>query len=263
MGLYRVYTDEVGNHDLTHADDPNQRFLSLTRVILESSYTLRVLQPEMDQIKREFFQSDPDEPIIFHRKELVNKRPPFHPLRDPQIEERFNTTLLLALARWNYSVITVVIDKKAHRDQYQVWHYHPYHYCMSVLLERFVLFLHYGGHRGDVMVESRGGKEDGKLKESYARLYNRGTDNIPAERWQQGLTSGELKVKPKSANISGLQLADLIAHPSRREILLQHRLIVDNRDIFGDQICAILRQSKYHRNQWTGQIDGYGRKLLP
>jgi hypothetical protein len=24
MSLYRIYIDEVGNHDLIHADDPNQ-----------------------------------------------------------------------------------------------------------------------------------------------------------------------------------------------------------------------------------------------
>ncbi|MDO9130836.1 MAG: DUF3800 domain-containing protein [Anaerolineales bacterium] len=50
MALYRIYIDEVGNHDLTHADDPNQRYQSLTGVILESEYTLNALQPEMDQI---------------------------------------------------------------------------------------------------------------------------------------------------------------------------------------------------------------------
>jgi len=263
MGLFRIYIDEVGNHDMAHADDINQRFLSLTGVILESGYTLRVLQPEMDQIKREFFQSDPDEPVIFHRKELLNKRPPFHRLRDPETEERFNLALLTALARWDYRVTTVVIDKRAHRDQYQIWHYHPYHYCLAIMLERFVLFLHYGKHSGDVMVESRGGVEDSKLKDSYRRLYERGTDHIPPTRWQAGLSSSELKVKPKSANIAGLQLADLIAHPSRREILLEHQQVVDKRDTFGDQICAILRQSKYQRDGRTGQIEGYGKKLLP
>lgn len=113
------------------------------------------------------------------------------------------------------------------------------------------------------MVESRGGREDGKLKDSYRRLFAGGTDNIPPERWQERLTSSELKVKPKSANIAGLQLADLLAHPSRREVLIEHQLIVDDRDVFGDQICAILRQSKYHRNLRTGQIEGYGKKLLP
>lgn len=262
MALYRIYVDEVGTHDLIHVDDPNQRFLSLTGVILESEYALRLLLPEMEQLKRNFFQRDPDEPVILHRKELVNKRPPFHPLRDPDTEQRFNAALLDVLTRWEYRVITVVLDKKTHRDQYQIWRYHPYHYCLAVLLERFVLFLHYGGHRGDVMVESRGGKEDRELKESYTRLYQDGSDYVPPERWQERLTSRELKAKPKKANIAGLQLADLIAHPSRREVLLEHQLIEDDRRIFGDEICAILRRSKYHRHSRTEQIAGYGTKLL-
>jgi hypothetical protein len=126
-----------------------------------------------------------------------------------------------------------------------------------------VLFLHYNHHRGDVMVEARGGKEDAKLKDSYMRLYERGTDHIPAERWQERLTSHELKLRPKTANVAGTQLADLIAHPSRREVFIESRLLVDDRDVFGDQICAILRQSKYYRNLRTGQIEGYGQKLLP
>lgn len=261
--LYRLYVDEVGNHDLTHADDPNQRFLSLTGVILESEHTTQIVRPEMEAIKSEFFQHDPDEPIIFHRKELVNKLPPFHPLRDPTVEHEFNTRLLTALARWEYRVITVVLDKLTHREQYAVWHFHPYHYCMTALLERFVLLVHYAEAQGDVMVEQRGGNEDRKLKDSYQRLYERGNENIPVERWQTCLTSRELKVKPKSANVAGLQLADVIAHPSRREVLIERGLLVDRRDVFGDQISAILRQDKYHRNKRTGQIDGYGKKLLP
>lgn len=67
MTLYRVYIDEVGNHDLTHTEDPNQRFLSLTGIILESDYTLKIVQPELNQIKQRYFQHDPDESIIFHR----------------------------------------------------------------------------------------------------------------------------------------------------------------------------------------------------
>ena len=76
------------------------------------------------------------------------------------------------------------------------------------------------------------------------------------------MTSSELKVKPKSADIAGLQLADLIAHPSRREILLDNQLIANTPDIFGDKICAILRANKYMRSR-SGQIQGYGKKLLP
>jgi hypothetical protein len=263
LALYRIYIDEVGNHDLNAADNPNERFLSLTGVILESDYVRDVLIPEMDELKRQFFRRDPDEPVILHRKELVNKRCPFRALRDPTTEAAFNEALLLALARWQYTAITVVIDKREHRDRYQLWQFHPYHYCLHILLERYVLYLYYRDARGDVMVESRGGSEDLKLKESYGRLYGRGTDNIPQNRWQACLTSKELKVKPKRANIAGLQLADLIAHPSRREVLIEHRLVIDSRDTFGDQICAILRQSKYNRDRRTGRIEGYGKKLLP
>jgi hypothetical protein len=262
MSLYRIYIDETGNHDMTHADDSNQRFLALTGVILESGYNTGTLQPEMEEIKRQFFQHDPDEPVIFHRKEMVNHRPPFEALRDPKVEKKFNKTLLEALDRWEYQVITVVLDKKAHRDQYATWRYHPYHYCMAVMLERFVLFLHYGDNRGDAMVESRGGVEDEKLKDSYRRLFTSGTDPIPSERWQERMTSSELKVKSKKEDIAGLQLADLIAHPSRREILLANNLIIDDRDTFGNQICTILQKNKYLRSQ-KGKIPGYGTKLLP
>jgi hypothetical protein len=262
MSLYRIYIDETGNHDMTHADDPNQRFLALTGVILESEYNTSVFQPELDEIKRQFFKHDPDVPVILHRKEIVNRRSPFEALRGAEVEDHFNHSLLEGLQRWQYRIITVVIDKKIHRDQYSVWRYHPYHYCLAVMLERYVLFLHYGNHHGDVMVESRGRAEDEKLKDSFKRLYDLGTDNIPAERWQERLTSKELKVKSKTADISGLQLADILAHPSRREILQDHQLINDNRDIFGDKICKILRGDKYMRSR-TGQIEGYGKKLLP
>jgi hypothetical protein len=33
--------------------------------------------------------------------------------------------------------------------------------------------------------------------------------------------------------------------------------------VFGDRITEILRKSKYYRNEVTGRIGGYGKKLLP
>lgn len=263
MSLYRLYIDEVGNHDLTHADNPNERFLSLTGIIVESQYCIDELIPSMEQLKRQFFCKDPDVPIIFHRKDIVNKRYPFQALRNPEIEAKFNQTLLNRLMSWNYTVITVVIDKYAHKEKYSKWQFHPYHYCLSVMLERYVLFLHYGKNTGDVMVECRGGVEDKKLEESFERLYRNGDDNISREIWQACLTSSKPKARQKKANICGLQLADLIAHPSRREILLDNHLINDERDVFGDKITQILRESKYHRHYKTGQLEGYGKKLLP
>ena len=113
------------------------------------------------------------------------------------------------------------------------------------------------------MVEARGGVEDKQLEASYTRLYENGDKYISSETLQRNLTSSQLKVRKKSQNICGLQLADLLAHPSRREVLMDNGLIEDKREVFGDKITEILRESKYYRNNNTGEIDRCGKKLLP
>ena len=106
------------------------------------------------------------------------------------------------------------------------------------------------------MAESRGGKEDMRLKGSFRRLWEKGTDYVAPEQFEEVLTSRELKVRPKSANVAGLQLADLVAHPSRAEILYECGF-QNPPAPFAAQVIAIL-QSKYDRK------DGrpFGKKLL-
>jgi len=132
---------------------------------------------------------------------------------------------------------------------------------MKVLLERYVLWLQSMRVQGDVMAESRGGKEDMRLKASFLGLTEGGTEHIGAETIQKCLTSKQLKVKPKSNNIAGLQLADLVAHASFKAVQARKdRTALP--DTFGGQIAKILEDSKYRRSR-TGQIEGYGRKWLP
>jgi uncharacterized protein DUF3800 len=211
-------------------------------------------------LKRKYFGEHPDEPIILHRKELVNKRPPFQALRDKEVEEDFNSELIGLIEDLDYVVITSVIDKREHLDRYQIWTYDPYHYCLMVILERYVLWLLAKGARGDVMAESRGGREDRRLKDEFERIYD-SSAAVGNNRFAEHLTSSQLKVKPKTANIAGLQLADMIAHPSFVATKARHEghPLPDN---FGGRIAAVLEQSKYRR-WWDGRINGYGRKWLP
>ena len=178
-------------------------------------------------------------------------------IKDSEIRIKFDRKLLELLNAWDYTVISVCIDKKQHKETYKTWRYDPYHYCLAVLLERFVFFLEQTGNRGDVMAESRGGKEDRRLKDSFARLWENGTEYVSPERFQDVLTSKQLKVKPKSNNIAGLQLADLIAHPSRNEILDDNDLLEKDIAPFGGKIIKIL-QSKYY--QKGDNI--FGKKML-
>lgn len=254
---YRIYIDEVGNPDLESSDNPNHRFLSLTGVILELGYVESTLHPRMEMFKRKYFHSHPDEPVIFHRKELLNAQPPFEALRDDHFRAQFDRELLELMASWEYTVITVCLDKKTHKETYTTWRYDPYHYCLAVLLERFVFFLERNGWQGDVMAESRGGKEDIRLKKSFANLWSRGTDYITPERFDERLTSRQLKVKLKANNIAGLQLADLLAHPSRNEILSEKGLLAREPAPFAQEVIRIL-QRKY--DQRGGRR--FGKKYL-
>lgn len=254
---YRIYIDEVGNPDLASSENPNHRFLSLTGIILELGYVEKVVFPQMENLKKEFFGSHPDDPVILHRKEMVNAAIPFEKLKDETVKKRFDAELLSLMQKWEYTVITVCLYKKTHKETYTTWRYEPYHYCLAVLLERFFFFLERMNAHGDVIAESRGGKEDRRLKDSFTRLWEKGTDFVAPEQFQKVFTSKQLKVKPKANNISGLQLTDLLAHPSRNEILKEQGFINREFGPFSAKVIDIL-QKKY--DQVEGKI--YGKKFL-
>jgi hypothetical protein len=258
---FRCYIDEVGNADLKASHDPNHRFLSLTGLIFEIDYVANVVQPAVEGLKRKYFGSHPDDPIIFHRAELVSAHHPFKALKDPVVSAAFNAELLALLESLDYRVITAVIDKAQYLERYRTWQRPPYHYCLTVIVERYVSWLSRNGYVGDVMVEARCNTDDQRLRDCYAYLYEKGSDYMPSARAQMYLTSKELKVRNKIANIAGLQLADLIAHPSFRatQQRMQGLELPAN---FGGEIAKILERSKYHRRA-DGYINGWGRKWLP
>lgn len=160
-----------------------------------------------------------------------------------------------------YLLITVVIDKKAHIERYGSAAFHPYHYCLAVLLERYCGFLNRIHGQGDVMAESRGGTEDRQLRAAYQSIWQNGTHFRTPQFFQQALTSKEIKLKPKAANIAGLQVADLLAYPCKQEILLAHERIQDPGDVFGKEISRCVA-SKYNRRLSDGRVKGYGQVFL-
>jgi len=262
MEKYRIYIDEAGNSDLDSSDNPNHRFLSLTGVIASTQYTKAVLHPEMEALKCSFFDYHPDEPVVFHRKEMMNGIGSFRSLKDPETRAKFDDALLPAIQRWEYSFITVLLDKKEFMEKFRDWKYDPYHYCLEVLLQNYTVVLNRRDVVGDVMIESRGKKEDMRLKQAFTALYENGSDYLSAEHMQERLTSKQIKVKPKTANVAGLQLADLLAHPSRRDVLRRFGLLQNGQKnhVLGDRIIEMI-DSKYER--YDGAVEGFGLQKLP
>ena len=93
----------------------------------------------MESLKARYFDSHPDEPVILHRSDIMNRRGAFLNLfvtlvsKMPLTEE-----ILKRLREWEYVVITVCLDKERHVKRSGAWSRDPYHYCMEVLLGAFL-----------------------------------------------------------------------------------------------------------------------------
>lgn len=235
---FRLYVDETGNSDMG-ATAVDNRYLSLTGLVFDLDRMKTQITPRVEQMKSDYFGSTTEHPVILHRKELIHRDLPFSILKDPSIAERFSSDLLEILLTTPFKVMTVVIDKYEHRQRYGTAAYEPYNYCMAALVERYCIWLSGLHARGDVMSESRGGKDDFRLKSVYSGIYTQGTNVRSSSDIQPFLTSRELKVKPKSANEMGLQLADLVAYPSFRLAYARHYSLVLPEN-FGTKIARVL-----------------------
>jgi hypothetical protein len=111
------------------------------------------------------------------------------------------------------------------------------------------------------MAEWRGIKPNMKLENAYKYIYNNGTENMGSPDFQARLSSAQLKIKKKEANIAGLQLADLLANPASRDLICTKQG-VEMTAVFGLQVVKILYEGKYRRNR-RGAVKGYGTKCLP
>ena len=258
--VYRLYLDESGDHTYNLLDDPSHRFLALLGVWFRLGVEYDRFSQDMGMFKREVFGYRADKPVILHRTDIINRRGPFGRLREPEVESRFNDGLLELIRSGPYTLICVIIDKKRHFEQYSS-PFHPYHYCMAAILDRYCGWLNYRNAVGDVIAESRGKTEDRQLLQAYLRVYESGTIMFPFPHHQRVLSSKKLKITPKVADVAGIQLADVLAHPIKQACLAEKGLIPEQGGVFGQRVCEAV-EGKYNSGR-GGKIDGYGKVFLP
>lgn len=256
MNLYRLYFDESGIHSFRKLDSPQERFLALCGVIFEEQ-KYRAFQQAWEKMKHRFFQGDPDEPIILHRKELMSRSGVFSVLEDERTRAEFDAALLEIVRATPFVGLLVVIDKAAHLNRYSA-PINPYHFCLTALVQRYCFWL--GNRRGDVMGEARGKVEDQQLKAAYEALYEGGDWHNAADFYQKRLTSREVKLRPKSKNIAGLQLADLLAHPAKQRCLVRNGVPNVSEGRFGGQLADEFWRKLRKRSD--GETRGWGEVFL-
>lgn len=260
MPLYRLYLDESGTHSYSVSDAVDKRYLCIIGVVVSENEIANKLQPYIKALK-DIIRKDPDETIILHREEIANRTGVFGRLKDPALEKAWNEQIVRIIRDVDFRVCAVVLDKKDHKAKYTS-PMHPYHYCVHMLVERYVKYLEKRGNecRGDVMAEARGEDEDEALQSEYTNVYETGTYYVDASRFQARLTGKDIKMTPKFKAVSGLELADLLVLASKLDVLKENGHI----NKINSKFTAVLineLQSKYDRNG-NGALNGYGKKFL-
>jgi hypothetical protein len=258
---YRLYVDESGDHTFTLADDPNHRYLGLLGLWFETGEPYRAFASEMSALKSSIFGWHPDDsPICLHRKDILGRKGVFSRLRGPEVNGRFCESLLKLVGDAEFHMTCVVIDKASHRTKTYRELFHPYHFCLAALLERYAGWLRLVRAKGDVMAESRGRSEDQELVAAFEATLQQGTRFHTAQRFQEVLTSGKIKLKKKEHAIPGLELADLLAYPFKRE-MVGERVGERVPDDFSSALLEAARP-KMNCQADTGRVSGYGKVWL-
>lgn len=258
---YRLYIDESGDHVFKKLDSTNHRYLCLLGCWFRA-LEYRAFHAALEVMKQEHLPHNPDEPIVLHREDLINRRGPFGVFREPGRREAFDNALLDVIAQAEFKFVAIVIDKKAVIDSYGATAAHPYHLAMGFMLQRYCGLLNHISRCGDVMAESRGGREDRLLKDSYERSYQRGAWQQPSRFFQEALTTRQLKLKAKKTNIAGLQLADILGHPVKQEVLRKYGRLNSPAAPFAIRLLEVVR-GKFNRHLYDGHEEGYGYVLYP
>ena len=238
-----------------------KRYLSLTGVMMKVDHARDYLLPALNRIKADALSEDPDSPICLHRSDVRQAKGPFGVLANTDTRARFDEAILSVMQEAEYTVITVFLDKLAMDGQLHWARTHPYHFLMEVLMEKYALCLNRRSAIGDVMPEARGRKQDDALQTEFSRVREKGTRYVSRDLVVTAIPSKSLKFRTKKDNVAGLQLCDLLAHPSHYTIRenLRHPVKLGG---FASRVSEILVNSKYNRSSF-GKVWGWGAKALP
>jgi hypothetical protein len=258
---YRMFIDDTGLVTNLTSNNPQQRFAGITGVILRWDYLSDTFDSSLIKLKQKHFGlNDKGRPPILHLRQIKKGDGAFASLRNAATRKKWQIDCLKMYEAASYSVISVGVDKVAFYHAHPNWEGSIYELLVGNAIERYFYFLRYGGC-GDVMAEAINKDMDHELKKLYRRFYEQGTDHIPANRLQKVLTSTEIKIQPKEADIQGLQLADMLA-----STCLSHlRRIYASGPVYDDfamEVAGIIEGQKFYRDG-QGNPHRYGRIWRP
>jgi hypothetical protein len=239
---FLVFVDESGDHGLQSIDAAYPVFVLVFCIVNKSDYAKTWL-PAVTEFKFRHFGHDQ---IILHERDIRKDVGSFVFLRDRARKHAFLTELTDLVSRLDMTVVASVIRKDWLAGQY-AYPSNPYEIALAFGLERVHMWLNRSGGSGgtSVMIECRGRREDEQLELEFRRICAGGN-------FRRATLNFTPVFVPKSANVPGLQIADLIARPIGRHVL----------DPAQPNRAFEVIESKLDRSP-RNEVDGWGLKVFP
>lgn len=212
---YFLFIDESGDHGLSNIDENFPVFVLSGILLSETDYS--VLEKNMIQLKRKFWG---DKKVILHSRDIRKCEKEFVILFNNEIKKEFYTSLNNLIQSSNYEIISSGIDKIKYVKRYGRLAEDVYEIALSFIIERAIFSLDAKKQtkkKLNIIIEKRGRKEDQKLHAHFQKLCSRGTGYVEPRRLVKYAIN--IDFSAKSEDISGLQIADLIAYPIATHIL--------------------------------------------
>ncbi len=212
-----LYIDETGDHSLTRIDKTYPIFV-LTGVIVDETYHQNDLTDELNKLKLRHFGT---EDVVLHSQEMTHpkiaKNSAYTRFLDASFRTSFYRDFGLLLRRSRVSIVACVIMKSKHFANYGLEAKDPYLLSFDNLLNRLVFDLN-DSQRGIIVAESRNSTLDNQLEIAYLAARIEGTNKVrPAELKLK--LNPTIQFRQKSDNVTGLQIADMVASPLARHFL--------------------------------------------
>jgi hypothetical protein len=212
---YYLFIDESGDHGLVTVNPGFPVFLLCGVIISYEDY--KYLRESFNAVKVELWK---DKKVIFHCRDIRKCEKEFQILFDLDKKAIFYAGLNQALSVTNYRIIASAIQKDLYIEKFGRLSNDVYELGLSFIIERAIFCLdelRLTNPALEIVIEKRGKLEDKKLHEHFQRLLSRGTNYVKPDRLQEYKLS--ILFQRKTANINGLQLADLVAYPIARYVI--------------------------------------------
>lgn len=243
FGDFIVYVDESGDHGLKNIDPQHPVFTLALCIVDKATYTSTIV-PAFQNLKFEFFGHDA---VVLHSHHIRKAYGDFNVLQNATVRKAFVDRLTGSIGAAPFTVIASVIDKSRHVRRY-VNPVSPYTIALEFCVERLQRFLSERGQTDrltHVIVESRGKSEDKDLELEFRRICD-------GAGYSGQIHNLAIRFMAKNHNSTGLQLADLVAHPIGRHVMAPNQL---NR-------AYDVVMPKFRRGPGD-KIEGYGLKIFP